>query len=106
MVTCLYVGAGHRGLPEPMRYSTVVPGVPQGTELVLALLAGRFLRAGAGLGEHWFVDDGHTAIAPPVRDAFWKWCDENGHEAEGVTPLDPLFREFLDAMQTRASGRR
>ena len=89
-----------------MRDSTVVPGVSQGAELVLALLAGRFLRAGAGLGEHWFVDDGRTPIAPPVRDAFWKWCDENGHEAEGVTPLDPLFREFLDAMQTRASGRR
>jgi len=89
-----------------MRDSTVVPGVSQGAELVLALLAGRFLRAGVGLGEHWFVDDGRTPIAPPVRDAFWKWCDENGHEAEGVTPLDPLFREFLDAMQTRASGRR
>ena len=89
-----------------MRYSTVVPGVPQGTELVLALLAGRFLRAGAGLGEHWFVDAGRTPIAPPVRDAFWKWCDENGHEAEGVTPLDPLFREFLDDMQTGARGRR
>jgi hypothetical protein len=52
------------------------------------------------------MDDGHTAMAPPVLDAFWKWCDENGHEADGVTPLDPLFREFLDAMQTRASGRR
>ena len=89
-----------------MRNSTVVPGVPQGTELVLALLAGRFLCPGAGLGEHWSVDDGHTAITPLVRDAFRKWCDENGHEAEGVTPLDPLFREFLDAMQTRASGRR
>ena len=89
-----------------MRDSTVVPGVSQGAELVLALLAGRFLRAGVGLGEHWFVDDGRTPIAPPVRDAFWKWCDENGHEVEGVTPLDPLFREFLDAMQTRASGRR
>ena len=106
MVICLYVEAGHRGLPEPMLDSTVVLGALQGTELVLALLASRFLRPGAGLGEHWFVDDGHTAIAPPVRDAFWKWCDENGHEAEGVTPLDPLFREFLDAMQTRASGRR
>jgi len=89
-----------------MRDSTVVPGVSQGAELVLVLLAGRFLRAGVGLGEHWFVDDGRTPIAPPVRDAFWKWCDENGHEAEGVTPPDPLFREFLDAMQTRASGRR
>ncbi len=106
MATCLYVEAGHRGLPEPIRDSTVVLGVRRGTELVLALLAGRFLRPGAGLGEHWSVDDGHTAIAPPVRDAFWKWCDENGHEADGVTPLDPLFREFLDAMQTRASGRR
>ena len=89
-----------------MRYSTVVPGVPQGTELVPVLLAGYFLRAGAGLGEYWSVDDGHTAITSSVRDAFRKWCDENGHEADGVTPLDPLFREFLDAMQTRASGRR
>ena len=106
MVTCLYVGAGHRHLPEPVGDSTVVPGVPQGTESVLALLAGRFLRPGAGLGEHCVVDDGRTPIAPPVRDAFWKWCDENGHEADGVTPLDPLFREFLDAMQTSASGRR
>ena len=106
MATCLYVEAGHRGLPEPIRDSTVVLGVRRGTELVLALLAGRFLRPGAGLGEHWSVDDGHTAIAPPVLDAFRKWCDENGHEADGVTPLDPLFREFLDAMQTRASGRR